>query len=160
MGAVACAFRVGRARRSTPRCCSLALHARSQMNQQVSQLSLYDIAGTPGVGADVSHINTRAQVKVGARVLHNPVCADPVTTHCRVLMCDACVMSHCRASIRTAWLMRCVGAMLSSSPLVCPGARRVAQQAVRQTLYIIWFAWELTHAPHLFDACTTPGSLA
>jgi hypothetical protein len=34
------------------------------MNQQVSQLSLYDIAGTPGVGADVSHINTRAQVKV------------------------------------------------------------------------------------------------
>lgn len=36
-----------------------------QMNQQVSQLSLYDIAGTPGVGADVSHINTRAQVKVG-----------------------------------------------------------------------------------------------
>ena len=35
-----------------------------QMNQQVSQLSLYDIAGTPGVGADVSHINTRAQVKV------------------------------------------------------------------------------------------------
>lgn len=34
------------------------------MNQQVSHLSLYDIAGTPGVGADVSHINTRAQVKV------------------------------------------------------------------------------------------------
>ncbi|KAG1667423.1 hypothetical protein FOA52_004840 [Chlamydomonas sp. UWO 241] len=34
-----------------------------KMNQQVSHLSLYDIAGTLGVGADVSHINTRAQVK-------------------------------------------------------------------------------------------------
>lgn len=34
-----------------------------KMNQQVSQLSLYDIAGTPGVGADISHINTKAQVK-------------------------------------------------------------------------------------------------
>lgn len=34
------------------------------MNAQVSQLSLYDIAGTPGVAADVSHINTRAQAKV------------------------------------------------------------------------------------------------
>lgn len=36
------------------------------MNSQVSSLSLYDIAGTPGVAADVSHINTKAQVKVGA----------------------------------------------------------------------------------------------
>lgn len=36
----------------------------TQMNAQVSQLSLYDIAGTPGVAADVSHINTKAQVKV------------------------------------------------------------------------------------------------
>ncbi|GAX81385.1 hypothetical protein CEUSTIGMA_g8816.t1 [Chlamydomonas eustigma] len=34
-----------------------------KMNQQVSQLSLYDIAGTPGVAADVSHVNTRAQIK-------------------------------------------------------------------------------------------------
>ena len=42
----------------------LSLYFITQMNQQVSQLSLYDIAGTPGVGADVSHINTRAQVKV------------------------------------------------------------------------------------------------
>lgn len=34
-----------------------------KMNPQVSQLALYDVAGTPGVGADVSHVNTRAQVK-------------------------------------------------------------------------------------------------
>lgn len=32
-------------------------------NPLVSSLSLYDIAGTPGVAADVSHINTRAIVK-------------------------------------------------------------------------------------------------
>ena len=34
-----------------------------KMNPLVSELRLYDIAGTPGVGADVSHINTKAQVK-------------------------------------------------------------------------------------------------
>ncbi|XP_059669873.1 malate dehydrogenase, mitochondrial-like isoform X2 [Cornus florida] len=34
-----------------------------KLNQLVSSLSLYDIAGTPGVAADVSHINTRSQVK-------------------------------------------------------------------------------------------------
>ncbi|WIA10352.1 hypothetical protein OEZ86_000493 [Tetradesmus obliquus] len=34
-----------------------------KMNPQVSQLSLYDVAGTRGVGADVSHINSRAQAK-------------------------------------------------------------------------------------------------
>lgn len=36
-----------------------------QLNSQVSELSLYDIAGTPGVAADVSHCNTRAKTKVG-----------------------------------------------------------------------------------------------
>lgn len=35
-----------------------------QMNPYVSSLSLYDIAGTPGVAADISHINTKAIVKV------------------------------------------------------------------------------------------------
>ncbi|KAL7143397.1 hypothetical protein ABFS83_08G188500 [Erythranthe nasuta] len=34
-----------------------------KLNPLVSSLSLYDIAGTPGVAADVSHINTRSQVK-------------------------------------------------------------------------------------------------
>ncbi|KAG2452798.1 hypothetical protein HYH02_003027 [Chlamydomonas schloesseri] len=34
-----------------------------KMNSQVSSLSLYDIAGTPGVAADISHVNTKAQVK-------------------------------------------------------------------------------------------------
>ncbi|CAD5174139.1 malate dehydrogenase, mitochondrial-like [Musa acuminata AAA Group] len=33
-----------------------------KLNPLVSNLALYDIAGTPGVAADVGHINTRAQV--------------------------------------------------------------------------------------------------
>ncbi|CAH9090923.1 unnamed protein product [Cuscuta epithymum] len=33
-----------------------------KLNPLVSHLSLYDIAGTPGVAADVSHINTRSEV--------------------------------------------------------------------------------------------------
>ncbi|KAJ0971742.1 hypothetical protein J5N97_019701 [Dioscorea zingiberensis] len=33
-----------------------------KLNPLVTRLSLYDIAGTPGVAADVSHINTAAQV--------------------------------------------------------------------------------------------------
>ncbi|XP_056167198.1 malate dehydrogenase, mitochondrial isoform X2 [Syzygium oleosum] len=33
-----------------------------KLNPLVSQLSLYDIAGTPGVAADVSHVNTRSEV--------------------------------------------------------------------------------------------------
>ncbi|OAY78583.1 Malate dehydrogenase, mitochondrial [Ananas comosus] len=33
-----------------------------KLNSLVSSLSLYDIAGTPGVAADVSHINARAEV--------------------------------------------------------------------------------------------------
>ena len=31
-------------------------------NPLISKLSLYDIVGTPGVAADLSHINTQAQV--------------------------------------------------------------------------------------------------
>ncbi|KAL3636904.1 hypothetical protein CASFOL_019203 [Castilleja foliolosa] len=34
-----------------------------KLNPLVSKLALYDIAGTPGVAADVSHINTRSEVK-------------------------------------------------------------------------------------------------
>jgi malate dehydrogenase len=37
-----------------------------KLNPLVSTLSLYDIAGTPGVAADVSHINSRSEV-----FLHN-----------------------------------------------------------------------------------------
>ena len=33
-----------------------------ELNPLVSSLSLYDITGTPGVAADVSHINTRSEV--------------------------------------------------------------------------------------------------
>lgn len=35
-----------------------------KLNPLVSSLSLYDIAGTPGVAADVSHINTRSEVPI------------------------------------------------------------------------------------------------
>lgn len=35
-----------------------------KLNPLVSHLSLYDIAGTPGVAADVSHINTRSEVSL------------------------------------------------------------------------------------------------
>ncbi|CAD7695681.1 unnamed protein product [Ostreobium quekettii] len=34
-----------------------------KMNPAVTELALYDIANMPGVAADVSHVNTRAQVK-------------------------------------------------------------------------------------------------
>ncbi|XP_051152106.1 malate dehydrogenase, mitochondrial-like [Andrographis paniculata] len=34
-----------------------------KLNPLVSSLALYDIAGTPGVAADVSHVNTRSEVK-------------------------------------------------------------------------------------------------
>lgn len=33
-----------------------------KLNPLVSRLALYDVAGTPGVAADVSHINTRSEV--------------------------------------------------------------------------------------------------
>ena len=39
-------------------------HPHTQINPYVSELALYDIAGTPGVAADLSHINTKAVVKV------------------------------------------------------------------------------------------------
>ncbi len=32
-------------------------------NANITSLSLYDIVGTPGVAADLSHIETRAEVK-------------------------------------------------------------------------------------------------
>ncbi|KAK9825635.1 hypothetical protein WJX81_001931 [Elliptochloris bilobata] len=34
-----------------------------KMNPYVSSLALYDVVGTPGVAADISHINSKAQVK-------------------------------------------------------------------------------------------------
>ena len=36
----------------------------TQISPYVSHLSLYDIAGTPGVATDISHINSKAIVKV------------------------------------------------------------------------------------------------
>jgi hypothetical protein len=37
-----------------------------QISPLVSDLALYDIVGTPGVAADISHINSRAITKVTA----------------------------------------------------------------------------------------------
>ena len=49
---------VQRACLSTPALCA------RQINPNVSSLALYDVVGTPGVAADISHINSKAQVKV------------------------------------------------------------------------------------------------
>ena len=35
-----------------------------QINPAVTDLALFDIAGTPGVAADISHINSKARTKV------------------------------------------------------------------------------------------------
>lgn len=53
-----------------------------KLNPLVSKLALYDIAGTPGVAADVSHINTRSEV-LAART--------PLTLSLRVFIDDACL---------------------------------------------------------------------
>lgn len=47
-----------------------------QISPYVSHLSLYDIAGTPGVAADISHINSKALCKVGSvgRSWHGKQC--------------------------------------------------------------------------------------
>lgn len=45
----------------------IAASYRAQLSPHVSELALYDIAGTPGVAADVSHVNQPAIVKVCQR---------------------------------------------------------------------------------------------
>lgn len=47
-----------------------------QMNPYVSDLALYDIQGTPGVAADISHINSKAKTKV-TQALHAQLLCDP-----------------------------------------------------------------------------------
>jgi malate dehydrogenase len=42
-----------------------------KLNPLVTDLSLYDIAATPGVACDISHINTGANVR--ARALDLPI---------------------------------------------------------------------------------------
>lgn len=45
----------------------------------VSELSLYDIAHTPGVAADLSHIETRAKVTgTVAQTKHTTFCIQPL----------------------------------------------------------------------------------
>ena len=38
-----------------------------KLNPRVSELALYDIVGSPGVAADISHINTKSNVSTRAR---------------------------------------------------------------------------------------------
>lgn len=47
-----------------------------QMNPYVSDLALYDIQGTPGVAADISHINSKAKTKV-TQAFHAQLQGDP-----------------------------------------------------------------------------------
>ena len=57
-----------------------------QISPYVSHLSLYDIAGTPGVAADISHINSKAICKVS-------VLAQPVVAQRTVVSDDLCLPS-------------------------------------------------------------------
>ena len=45
---------------------ALSERTRAAQNPAVGALSLYDMVGTPGVAADLSHINTSAKVEVCA----------------------------------------------------------------------------------------------
>ena len=47
-----------------------------QMNPYVSDLALYDIQGTPGVAADISHINSKAKTRVST-----PATASSLSAH-------------------------------------------------------------------------------
>ncbi len=40
-----------------------------KLNEHVDVLSLYDVVGTPGVGADIGHIDSIAKVLLGCRCL-------------------------------------------------------------------------------------------
>lgn len=55
-----------------------------QISPYVSHLSLYDIAGTPGVAADISHINSKALCKVGSvgRFRRNKQCLPRRVRYC------------------------------------------------------------------------------
>lgn len=52
-----------------------------KLNPLVSTLSLYDIANTPGVAADVSHINSKAQV-LSPVFLHSQFLRSLISTYC------------------------------------------------------------------------------
>lgn len=56
-----------------------------KLNPLVSKLSLYDIAGTPGVAADVSHINTRSEVTLSLS-LSLPFCFLPISDFVRLVL--------------------------------------------------------------------------
>lgn len=67
-----------------------------QLSPYVSELALYDIAGTPGVAADVSHINSKAAVKGYAGA---PGCS-----------CKASVIVLLPEPARTCWAVHIMGA--------------------------------------------------
>ena len=56
-----------------------------QISPYVSELSLYDIAGTPGVATDISHINSRAKATVSTAL----------GVHCRACLCCESVPALC-----------------------------------------------------------------
>lgn len=45
-----------------------------KLNPLVTHLSLYDIVGTPGVAADISHVNTPAEVRHTSSALSRSLC--------------------------------------------------------------------------------------
>lgn len=73
----------------------------AQISPYVSELSLYDIAGTPGVATDISHINSRAKATVSTAVgAHHQARLQLRTSFCTVcylLPIDrrgACIARH------------------------------------------------------------------
>lgn len=42
-----------------------------KLNPLVSQLSLYDVVGTPGVAADISHVCTRSSVRLASSIIRS-----------------------------------------------------------------------------------------
>jgi hypothetical protein len=83
------------------------------MNSMVGELSLYDVANTKGVAADVSHINTPAQVQVGSCQLQ--ACVQRAV--CSLLMVGSEICRALRA--QSPWGTPSRAAMWSSSLLAC-----------------------------------------
>jgi malate dehydrogenase len=58
-----------------------------KLNPLVSSLSLYDIAATPGVAADVSHINTPALVRTALPPLSRSLTRPLAPAHAWICCC-------------------------------------------------------------------------
>ena len=90
-----------------------------QMNPNVSDLALYDIQGTPGVAADISHINSKAITKVSCNPYQLWLCL----IWRIVAFAEPSFVSFCRDTlVQSSWERHWRALMLSSSLLVCPGS--------------------------------------